>query len=231
MPSLKTKKLFTAVRPARVACLVNQDDGDWQQTCMRIIEFFSRVWGGAHNIIVPTDGNGLTEKFWKILEAYDADYIYYYLHTGTDFKLRNPEEYRARLEAEVKNYLNGQPFHDEEQARNYVDGLLQHEVFTPRPTPEFGEAIRHRLAPFHLPGDVINGLSSDMPVRYPLTSIPTVLRGCDDKPKIGVFEPARSAIYPLWLASVFGSASDGLHDDLSSFYTFLFSAVGRRLRD
>src|SRR6266446_9165005 len=95
MQSIKSKKLFTAVRPPRVACLINQDDVDWQQTCMRTIEFFSRVWGGAHNIIVPTDGNGLTEKFWKILEAYDADYIYYYLHTGTDFKLRNPEEYRA----------------------------------------------------------------------------------------------------------------------------------------
>lgn len=141
MLSIKSKKLFTAVRPPRVACLVNEDDDDWQQTCMRIIEFFSRVWGGAHNIIVPTDGKGLTEKFWKILEAYDADYVYYYLQTGTDFKRRSPEKYRARLEAEVRNYLDGQPFHDEEQARNFVDGLLQDEIFNPAPSPEFGQAI------------------------------------------------------------------------------------------
>ncbi len=190
MPSLKTKKLFTAVRPPRVACLVNQDDDDWQQTCMRIIEFFSRVWGGAHNIIIPTDGQGLTESFWKVLEAYDADYIYYYLQTGKDFKARNPEAYRARLEAEVKNYLNGQPFHDEERARDYVDGLLEHERFTPTPTPEL--------------------------------SIPTLLKGCADKQKIGVFEPTRDGIYPLWLASLFGLASDGLHEDLSSFHTPFF---------
>lgn len=222
MASLKSKKLFTAVRPPRVACLVNQHDDDWQQTCMRVIEFFSRVWGGGHNIIIPTDGNTISDPFWKILEAYDADYIYYYLQTGTDFKARNPDEYRARLEKEVKNYLNGQPFHDEKQARDYVDGLLQHEMFTPAPTPEFGEAIRNRLSPFHLLGDVIRGLWADVPVRDPLTSIPTLLKGCDERPKIGVLEPIRGGIYPLWLASVFGLASDGLHNDLAPFHTSFF---------
>ncbi len=222
MVSLKSKKLFTAVRPPRVACLVNQDDDDWQQTCMRIIELFSRVWGGGHNIIVPTDGKGLTDKFWRILEAYDADYIYYYFQTGIDFKARNPEAYRVRLEAEAKNFLNGRPFHDEEQARDHADGLLQHEMFTPAPTPEFGEAIRNRLSPFHLLGNVIRGLWADVPARDPLTSIPTLLRGCDDRPKIGVFEPIRGGIYPLWLASVFGLESNGLHHDLASFHTSFF---------
>ncbi len=222
MASLKSKKLFTAVRPPRVACLVNQGDDDWQQTCMQIIEFFSRVWGGAHNIIIPIDGNSISEPFWRILEAYDADYIYYYLQTGSDFKARNPDEYRARLENELKNYLNGQPFNDEEQARNYVDGLLQRQTFTAVPTPEFGETIRNRLSPFHLPANVIRGLGSGMPARDPFTSIPTLLNGCDDKPKIGVFEAARGGIYPLWLASVFGFANDDLHHDLSPFHTSFF---------
>ena len=61
-----------------------------------------------------------------------------------------------------------------------------------------------------------------MPARDPLMSIATLLKGCDDKPKIGVFEPTRDGIYPLWLASLFGLASDGLHEDLSSSHAPFF---------
>jgi hypothetical protein len=62
MAPANSKRIFTSVRPARVACLIYQDDDDWQESCLRIIEFFSSVWGGAYDIIVPTDGKDLIKS-------------------------------------------------------------------------------------------------------------------------------------------------------------------------
>ena len=39
------KTIHASVRPARVAVLVDEADKDWQNTCLRVIEFYSRLWG------------------------------------------------------------------------------------------------------------------------------------------------------------------------------------------
>src|SRR6266852_2112721 len=121
MASISSKRIFTNVRPARVACLVHQDDEDWQQSCMRIIEFFSGVWGGAYNIIVPTDGKDIAKDFWKILSAYDADYIYYYAKTAKDLKTTRPEQYDAWLKAQLESHLPGNEFSNMDFARSQIE--------------------------------------------------------------------------------------------------------------
>ncbi len=65
LPSFKT--INASVRPARVAVLVDRSDEDWQDTCLHVIEFFSQIWGGAYNLIIPTDGKTIDERFWTIL--------------------------------------------------------------------------------------------------------------------------------------------------------------------
>jgi hypothetical protein len=72
------KTFLTSVRPAKVACFININNENWQEGAMTIIKAFSRVWGGAFFIIVPTDGQTISSAFWHILLAYDPDYLWVY---------------------------------------------------------------------------------------------------------------------------------------------------------
>jgi hypothetical protein len=64
------KTIHASVRPARVATLVDKGDEDWQHTCLRVIEFYSRIWGGGHNIIIPTDGKQIDERFLETARSF-----------------------------------------------------------------------------------------------------------------------------------------------------------------
>src|SRR3954454_24139617 len=95
------KTVHASVRPARVAVIVDRSDAAWQYTCLRVIEFYSRLWGGAYNIIVPTDGQQIDERFWTVLEVFDPDYVYRYSKSGEDLRLASPDEYRAILTRDI----------------------------------------------------------------------------------------------------------------------------------
>ena len=90
LPDFKT--LFVGVRPARVAILLNGNDQDWQDSCMRILEWATSIWGGKHCAIVPTDGKNIRELFWQELEAFDPDYVFVYQKTLADTKFSKPEQ-------------------------------------------------------------------------------------------------------------------------------------------
>jgi hypothetical protein len=61
---------FTArPRPARIAVLTNIHDPDWQDSCLGIIQFLTKLWGGTQAVIVPTDGFTISEEFWAVLSA------------------------------------------------------------------------------------------------------------------------------------------------------------------
>jgi hypothetical protein len=85
-------------RPPRVAVLMSVSDHEWRSTALRVIEFLCSLWGGKHSIIVPTDGAIIEPTFWRILEKFSPDYIYYYSKTGRDLKISHPEEFNAALE-------------------------------------------------------------------------------------------------------------------------------------
>lgn len=212
-----SKRIFTSVRPARVACLINQDDEDWQVNCLRVIEFFSSVWGGAHNIIIPTDGKNLTNPFWEILSAYDADYFYHYSKTVKDLKTLRPDEYNEWLDTQLESYLGGdrETDIDIDFARRQIEDMAVRADLTPQLSPEFPLLIRKKLAPFHVPGQVVHGIISDFPPRFPLTPITTALSGCAEKANLVIFNPSHQGLYPLWLASVTGLINEALRLDLS----------------
>jgi hypothetical protein len=118
---LDFKTLLVGVRPARVAVLVNVEDRDWQHTCQRIIEVFCLTWGGAHNIIVPTDGNTISEPFWDILKAFDADYIYRYCKTLFDLSYSAPDQYTNIIQQNLQQWLDENPGSD----REYFEKVFQ----------------------------------------------------------------------------------------------------------
>jgi len=71
---IKTKRITTKLRPHKLAILVLKNK-DWRDHCLKVIEAYSQIWGGAFNLIIPTDGEKIDEKFWFLLENYDPDYI------------------------------------------------------------------------------------------------------------------------------------------------------------
>jgi len=182
-----------------------------------VIEFFSNIWGGFNNIIVPTDGNNLSRIFWNILSAYDPDYIYYYSKTAKDLKTIRPHEYNEWVEKQLKDHLSGGRHSESyvESARRRIEELAVRENLTPKLSQEFSLLIRKKLSPFHVPAQIVHDFISDSPPRFPLTPITTALLGCGEKPKLAIFKPSFQGLYPLWLASVTGLINEELRKTLS----------------
>ena len=103
MPEFKT--IFAGVRAPRCAVLMDAADPDWQETCRRIIECLSSLWGGRYSLIVPTDGKTIPPLFWQLLETYDPDYIVYYHKTARDIMLARPDEYRRMRDTYARSVL------------------------------------------------------------------------------------------------------------------------------
>ena len=100
----------TRVRPPRIVTLFNINDSLGKESLLRIIERNSDYWGGAFNIIVPTDGMEIKEEFWKLLENYNPDYFIKYEYTNSDFSKAKPEVFDKIIEDEAIKYstLNGE---------------------------------------------------------------------------------------------------------------------------
>ena len=80
----ETRTVTTGVRPPRVAVFIDVEDPHWMQTCLRVIEWTTALWGGWCTIIVPTDGKTIGDEFCALLVAFDPDYLLQYAHTGLD---------------------------------------------------------------------------------------------------------------------------------------------------
>lgn len=92
------KKINTGLRPAKVATFIFKGFG-WREKVLEVIKTNSQIWGGWHNIIIPTDGKSIDESFWVLLEVFDPDYLTIYNETGKNKNLSNKliEEIRKRL--------------------------------------------------------------------------------------------------------------------------------------
>jgi hypothetical protein len=115
------KVVHASVRPHRVAVLVDKNDPDWQDTSLRVIEFYARLWGGAYNLIIPTDGEHLDERFWTILETFDPDCLIAYRKSGEDLLVSHPDQYEKKLTESVDNFLAQTSGSDRDWARAEID--------------------------------------------------------------------------------------------------------------
>jgi hypothetical protein len=199
--------MFTGVRPARVAVLVNSSDSGWKDTCLRIIEFYTTVWGGKHNIIVPTDGNTISESFWQILEAFDPDYIYRYGKTLKDLKFSDPSAYDGLLTRQVEQFVVDNPGAVDEDVRSAIDESLERQItenFTI--SRELQDQIRSRLAPLYFEQYVVHAgwIDAATEAHYPLTAISKILSCCEHPTEIAQVNVDIPEIPQLWLAAVTG---------------------------
>lgn len=56
--------------------------------------------------IIPTDGSSIEEPFWKILEAFDPDYLFHYQPVGQDLKRHNPDRYADLVDHFATNFTD-----------------------------------------------------------------------------------------------------------------------------
>jgi hypothetical protein len=99
------QSFLTRIRPHRVAVLVNSADPNWYWSCLGTIEFLTKLWGGSHCVIIPTDGKTIDEEFWAILSSHDPDILYRYQPTGADQKERVPDQFESLVSQKVREWV------------------------------------------------------------------------------------------------------------------------------
>ena len=169
--------------------LANSADPNWYHNCLGIIEFLTKLWGGSHSVIIPTDGKTIDEEFWTILSSHDPDILYRYQPTGADHKARAPDEFESLVSAEAKKWAirNGQ---QEDQARSQVEEAILESNFDQWTiSDELLDEILIRLAPFHFEKQPAHGMPKPLlPIyaiskgskpHYPLTRLLDVLEAAN----------------------------------------------------
>ena len=211
MASLPFKIVHASVRPARVAILVDKTDIDWQHTCLRIIEIFSQLWGGAYNIIVPTDGNTIDEKFWSLLETFDPDHLYRYNKSLEDLLLSHPDQYNKLLEREVEKFMSSSGgSYEHVAAKTLVDKELRKAwLSTLQISPSLQEEVRVRLAPFWFQEYAVDAgpMYAGYSPHFPLTDITKIILNTEHPNRIAVIDTPEDIVPKLWYSSVTGLLS------------------------
>lgn len=102
--ALRYRSLYSSVRPRRAVTLIGSD-GDWRARVQRMLECYSRTWGGDGNgLVAYSDGVKIPEAFWPLLRAFDADQWVVYSDTLLGLRMSDPEAYEAQLRAIVDRW-------------------------------------------------------------------------------------------------------------------------------
>lgn len=129
--------------------------------------------------IIPTDGHSIAEPFWKILEAFDPDYLFHYQPVGQDLKNHNSDRYADAVERfaagftdegeEMTSELKKQA---EKKARDKsIDGL---EV-----SSSLEDKIVKRLNPFHRESVICRRSKGRTGVPHQLTNVTEIASSAD----------------------------------------------------
>ncbi|MGB9234480.1 MAG: hypothetical protein WCC04_08700 [Terriglobales bacterium] len=147
---MRNLTVSTRVRPGRTAVLIDIGDAQWQNTCLRVIEYFTRLWGGCGNIIIPTDGKAIMPLFWRILEGFDPDYIRAYARTGRDVELEDPGKFEDAYQRHIEGWEQQIGDKTEPHAAAMIrDNLRQSGLTHFGISVELQQELRDRLAPLY----------------------------------------------------------------------------------
>jgi hypothetical protein len=221
--------LITSVRPHRIAVFTNASDAHWQHSCVGILEFFTKLWGGSHCVIIPTDGKTIDEEFWTVLSSHDPDILYRYQPTGAERKLHALADFKKLVADELARYVAaGNVANDE--LRDDIELSISKAPFDAWDiTEELKQQLLLRLAPFHyekqpshgMPDRQLNiyGIIRGTNPHHRLTAIVDVLKATD-KPKnvIQIVHDVdmEAAPPPLWLAATLGSGDAEYFSEVNS---------------
>src|ERR1700724_1112735 len=98
---LRYRATQLSLRPPRAVTILCSD-ADWRADALRMMECYSRTWGGDGNGLVACSPDWkIAEPFWRLLRGFDADHWVVFQRTIRGLRLADPEAYEARLEKDV----------------------------------------------------------------------------------------------------------------------------------
>lgn len=222
---MRNLTVSTRVRPGRVAVLVDIEDTQWQSTCLRVIEYFTRLWGGCGDIIIPTDGKAIKPLFWSILERFDPDYLDAYARTGRDVEIEDPSKFEDAYRRHVKSWE--QQIGDKAEAHAAAmiqDSLRQSGLTHFGISVELQQELRDRLAPLYFQQRIVEAGSlraSSVP-RHPHTDVIDILPHAEHATRV-MRLPEGTPFTPLWWAASFGSVNEELRAKLAKLNVDVFN--------
>ena len=168
------RNVTSTVRTPRCAILINENSNFWQSAINGTIAQASKVWGGQHFLIVPTDGVRIKDKFWEVLEAYSPDHIGVYTLTVTDLAEVQPEKYTEVKEHYRRGWekqgftLDFEEWFTDSAAASPVDEL---EI-----SADLEAELLARLSPFHFQDRAVKErISASSGFGFPFTKIAKVI--------------------------------------------------------
>jgi hypothetical protein len=136
-----------SVRPPRAATFVCAD-GDWRADLLRMMECYSRTWGGDGNGLVASSSSwAIAESFWPLLTALDPDHWAVFHRTRRGLRMSDPAAYEALLSADAAAWVAAHGGTEADARQTFeTEQFLSDAGSGPVPTP-LDERIRHWFAP------------------------------------------------------------------------------------
>jgi hypothetical protein len=163
MAELQFRLTQQSVRPPRAVTLVRSDDA-WHIDMLRMMECYSRTWGGDGNGLAACSGSWeMAEPFWRLLGALDPDHWDFFQRTRRGLQLSDPGAYDALLAADIGRYVE----HGwaEADAREFLESDDYLSRGNPAASPTaLDERIRRWFAPLSSPHMALHGTyTADQP--------------------------------------------------------------------
>ena len=216
MTTQSFQTILARARAHRVAVLININDPYWETSCVGVIQFLSKLWGGSQAVIIPTDGKTIAEEFWAVLSVHDSDKILCYRTTGADLLIVDPERYQSIVDKWTQENLATSGMEEPDLRHRMEQYLLQANLDDFGISPELSQQIITRLAPIHYekshtPEQTrqldLSHIARGSEPFYPLTSVLDVIPFADPVETISEIVRDGSPLAPpeLWLAASMGS--------------------------
>ena len=202
------RTILTSLRPQKVATLLNMNDEDWIDSSIRIIEYYSQLWGGNYDLIIPTDGGKIDNIFLEILREYDPDYIFKYSKSFLDKKYIDKEKYYNVFSEQIKKLKKDFPEWSDEKIEKWIDDQAK---MSDLDDLEISNGLKQEfldeLNPLYERDDFLTGhtVGAKQTPDYPLTSIIEIFKSSNLE-KIVNFKINDSNIFQLLGYSITGSA-------------------------
>ncbi|MBI4100704.1 hypothetical protein HY439_03125 [Candidatus Microgenomates bacterium] len=175
------KNVTASVRTPKVVTFISTSDKHWKHTVMRIIEWYSKMWGGAYNLIIPTDGTTIDKDFWQILERYSPDYLVSYYYTFAGLSLADPKAYERGIKNRYSQLEKAFPDMTEDSIKEHVNQEAEMSVYHKfNFTDQLQQELKQRLSPFYFEDHIVREkVTWNSKVTFPLTPIEKIIPHSD----------------------------------------------------
>lgn len=175
--NIEYKNIGASVRTPKVVTFISNKDPYWEHTVMRIIEWYTKIWGGAYNLIIPTDGKTIDERYWKILERYNPDYLRSYYYAYAELSTANPKRWEKDVKTITARLKKQHPDMSQETIDDFFKRefeMVEHHRF--QISDELQQELKQRLSPFYFRDQVVKGgVSWKEKVMFPFTEIAKIV--------------------------------------------------------